>query len=514
MNQLEGKNKIMKKIIILISSIFICSVASANEFLLKPKGKYEVGFKDYHWVHGDKNSDRNYICSDEKQDPFYKYGQAKNSFSTNNQVNFCREIMARIYFPITNHGSKSFETIYEPSANSFISLVKSLNITNVTNDDYSQFKTLKTWTYNFNDVSNLNSYISNQFPVLFFSPGNGEVVQDYENYITDLTSQGYIVVGINNPFIGGPVQMPNSGMKNINTNSRIVDRSGEIINKAKAADQDLTAIMPPNDILFAIEKTFQNIQIPKKGSIFSYMDKEKIGLFGHSGGANASVIVSQNSDAVEKYNLKAVSSLDTGYGVFASANCVSIKTGQDFTNPTPPTLPYGDVDTVGTSIPFMHFHSAAQGYGCLFSANLDFNSYLNATTVFPDNLKVHNKNEYWVFMGSQNVYDSIPTAPQEIPITLSPDVFYSAHHNFNDYGTLQYLPLFEKAIAFSKEQIPFLLDTPLLIGTGDGKKITTQIRQYLKEFFNQYLKNKGSSYLQSCKPVSSDTLLSCKNANE
>lgn len=495
--------------------MLISSIASANEFLLKPKGKYEVGFKDYHWVHGNKNSDRNYICSDEKQDPFYKYGQAKNTFSANNQVNFCREIMARIYFPITNHGSKSFETIYNPSSSSLIAEIKILNIGNVTDNDYNQFNALKTWTYNFNDINNFNSFILNQnknkFPVLFFLPGNGEVVQDYENFIVELTSHGYIVVGVNNPFVSGPILMPNAGMKNLNTNNRTVIRNDEIIQKAHDAGEDLTGTVPVNDILFALEKTFQNIQLAKDGSLFTYMDKENIAVFGHSGGANASVMVSHNEDAVSRFRIKAVASLDSGYGVFASANCINVATGQVFTNPPPPTVFYGNLDTVGTDIPFMHLHSSAQGYGCSFGMN----AYLEKESIQPpDNLMVHNKNEYWVYMAPQNVLDSIPTTALPIPISISSGVFYTAHHNFNDYGTLQNLPLFQKVIQYFRAKNPTDLQTPLSIGTADGEKITNQINLYLKDFFDFYLKQKDTKYLKSCTPISSDTLLSCKNANE
>jgi hypothetical protein len=500
----------MSKIIILILSIFIYSVSSANEFLMKPKGKYEVGFKDFHWVHGDKNSDRNYICSEENQDPFYKYGQSKNNYSQNNQVNFCREIMVRIYFPITNHGSKLFETIYNPSSSSLVSEIQSLKITNVTSNDYNQIKFLNTWTYNFNNIDNLSPFIlkqnSKKFPVLFFSPGNGEVVQDYENFITELTSQGYIVVGVNNPFVSGPILMPNAGMKKLNTNNRTVIRNDEIINKAHAENEDLTSSVPVNDILLALEKTFQKIQIAKEGSLFTFMDSENFAVLGHSGGANASVAVSQNEEAVSRFHIKAVASLDSGYGVFASANCINIATGQVFTNPPPPTVFYGNLDTVGTNIPFMHFHSSAQGYGC----TLGINAYLEKESLQPNNLMVHNKNEYWVYMAPQNVLDSIPTTALPIPITISSDAFYTAHHNFNDYGTLQNLPLFQKTIQYFKLKNPSDLQTLLAIGTADGENITNQVNLYLKEFFDLYLKNNDSKYLNSCSAISNDSLLECK----
>ena len=117
----------MRKRLFLLISLFSCSIAFADEPLLQHSGKYEVGFKDFHWTRGTFNNG-SYSCpifnADNLQeqdsslgDPYYFYTPAedkvnfKNNYSPNNQINFCRELMVRVYFPLNNHGDKKLAPI-------------------------------------------------------------------------------------------------------------------------------------------------------------------------------------------------------------------------------------------------------------------------------------------------------------------------------------------------------------------------------------------------------------------
>ncbi len=50
------------------------------------------------------------------------------------------------------------------------------------------------------------------YPVVLFSPGFGGIVEAYSSLLEDLASHGYIVVGIDHPYISGPVRLAGGGL--------------------------------------------------------------------------------------------------------------------------------------------------------------------------------------------------------------------------------------------------------------------------------------------------------------
>ena len=112
----------MKKIFILITSILFSQFVLAEEnYLEKPTGKYEVGFQDFRLVNGTLINGI-YSCPG-KTDLLYipdtpeKSGN-KSDFGIDNQTDFCRESMVRVYYPTKNNSKSSYENYYGPAINS------------------------------------------------------------------------------------------------------------------------------------------------------------------------------------------------------------------------------------------------------------------------------------------------------------------------------------------------------------------------------------------------------------
>lgn len=79
------------------------------------------------------------------------------------------------------------------------------------------------------------------------------------------------------------------------------------------------------------------------------------------------------------------------------------------------------------------------------------------------------------------------------------------HNTFQDLATLQYQPA---------AQFDFLLNNSLassVVGAADGYDFTNEVNLYLLFFFNHFLKGESSSIFESCKAISTNSLLYCNS---
>lgn len=160
-----------------------------TDYLLRPSGKYGVAFKDIHWIN-------NTICPD----PYFSKKNQKN-FSSENKK-YCHELMVRIYYPTSI--KKGPETpYYQPIIATEQNTLKS--IPTVKMKDIEQLSQIKSYT-----IENAPIVKKKSFPVVLLISGLGGQSQLYENLITQLVSEGYIVLGINSVFINGDIALPNS----------------------------------------------------------------------------------------------------------------------------------------------------------------------------------------------------------------------------------------------------------------------------------------------------------------
>lgn len=302
-----------KKILLFAIMLLLFQIAWGEEILLAPSGKYGVGFQDFHMVNGAMINGP-YHCPG-KTDLLYIKNQNEKDFGKDNQIDFCREIMLRIYYPIDSK-SLSRENYYPPAIHHSQNLLRALHIPGVTEEQILDLANLKTFTANFTNKE--PNIAATKFPVLIFDPGSGWEAQEYENIITEMVSQGYIVVAINNTFIGSEILFPDG---------RIVEYADV---PDKLGDQSVL-----NDILFVRQQlnTANDVALLK---LISHMHLDQIGLFGHSMGGISSV------QAARAYSdlFQAAMSLDSppvGFG----------------------TRAYSEQELAGFKIPFMRMFAAS-----------------------------------------------------------------------------------------------------------------------------------------------------------
>jgi hypothetical protein len=254
-------------LLILFNTTSTLAKVKAGNYLLEPTGKYVVGFQDFHWINTN-------ICPD----PNYS-GKNTDDFSKKNRQ-FCHEIMVRIYYPAAKNNSRAY--YYKPLVNSIKQDL--LRVPGVTKKHLLQLNQLKSFS-----VKKPEVILEKKFPVIFFSPGSGSQVQMYENFITELVSHGYIIVGINSPFISGDVELPNGHVVKFNF--------GESLNDSVQ--------IPLNDLSFVYKKIHS---LNKVNTLFSAMDLKHIGALGQSLGGE---IVANAVHAHPNW-FKAAATLDSG----------------------------------------------------------------------------------------------------------------------------------------------------------------------------------------------------------
>lgn len=234
-----------------------------NNYLASPSGKYNVGFKDFHWINSN-------ACPT----MFLKYVNKKN-FSKSNKK-YCDEINVRFYYPTKEVGSSNYVPLGE--------LKKTIK-------KYSKNVKLDTMQ-DIRSYTKRNAIVAKgKFPVIIFSSGYDVLPQMYENVLTDLASYGYIVVGVNSEFINGPFKLPSG---------KIAKTFLPTLDQQK---KDLF-IITLNDLGYVYKRVkSKNI----KSKLVSSMDTSKIGLIGHSLGA-ATVV-----HFAEKADVQAVATLDLAW---------------------------------------------------------------------------------------------------------------------------------------------------------------------------------------------------------
>jgi hypothetical protein len=242
--------------------------AVKKNYLSQPTGEYGVGFQDFHWINTN-------ICPD----PNYN-GKNKNDFSPKNKK-LCHEIMVRIYYPMVTQ-AKPRAPYYKP----LIQNIKNdlAHLPGVSKKNLRQINHLKSFS-----VEKSPIILGKKFPVIFFSPGLGSQTEMYENFLIELVSHGYIVIGINSPFINGDIELPNKHIIKFNP-----DESLKELYKISL-----------NDFSY----TYKKIHVLNKSTtLFSAMDLQHIGALGQSLGGE---IVAKAAHSCPGW-FQAAATLDSG----------------------------------------------------------------------------------------------------------------------------------------------------------------------------------------------------------
>jgi len=141
-----------------------------------------------------------------------------------------------------------------------------------------------------------------KFPVLLFSPGGGEQPLFYTSLLEQISSFGYIVVAIPDPFDTPVIPLPDG---RILTSDQITEwcQQDETCKKAmagdKAAMQEFENVMRDyraKDMIFTLS---QLEKINQENPILAgVMNLEKVGVFGHSYGGASATRLAQLDDRV------------------------------------------------------------------------------------------------------------------------------------------------------------------------------------------------------------------------
>lgn len=398
---------VMTLLCALIISLSACNSESGSKYLAKPTGQYNIGYEDFYWINQKKCPDFNFN------------GKNKEDFSPENSK-YCHEIIARIYYPTESKGDGSlyYDPIIRDSLGQLIPFASDIK------KQLLDFQKTRSYATEKSAV-----ILDKKFPVILFHPGFGCSAELYENFITNLVSHGYIVVGINTPFIN-PAALSNKS----------IVRAAFINSQEKAVK--LYYPLQQEDSNYVLEK----IKIlHNTNSIFSAMDLQHIGAFGHSVGAKTVA----DAAHFDSKKFQAIVTLDLCGGDTDPKNAAHKK----------------------FNIPAMHLIAAD-----------------NATRA--PNLHINFE------LGNNNYLVGIA------PNMRNHD--YSLHMNFSDNSTLQYAPAFVGYTNYFKTHP----DNPWL-GNGDGWEITKSINTYLLKFFDSYLKDEKNTELTQCKILSKNTYIKC-----
>ena len=433
-------------------STFVCATQAQElqqpvqdpTYLVKPSGQYSIGYHDLFWVNGTLNSNGQYECPN-NQDPYYT-GQNKDDFAPDNQTDFCREVVLRIYYPTqkNNEVGNSYPPLYQFD----VDLINTPNFPMTPEKRKELIDGLVLKSYAIENKPIINDKI---FPLLFFTPGFSGDVEMYENSITHLVSNGYIVVGINNLFVNGYIALENG---------HIVPSTTDYSSTSRLQMRDY---MQKNEE-FVYNNITNNLPITTNDNFYqnisSSFDLSNIGIYGHSiGGIAASDMVLAHPTW-----FKAVSPLDGASDVKPD-------------HPTRNVYP----------IPVLHQMSLFMRYEFMQDNPWDCG----------DNSLVNLNNDGYLVLYEKDVQPGV----QE-------DVNYSAHMNFMDFGTTQYQPSLIEPFKYENASLREL-------GTENGWKFTQHMNKYLLNFFDTYLKkgDKIDPNFGLCNPLTKNSKLICGPAS-
>ncbi|HXH54889.1 MAG TPA: hypothetical protein VNK03_03995, partial [Gammaproteobacteria bacterium] len=125
-----------------------------------------------------------------------------------------------------------------------------------------------------NELLNIKIYASinsepinnRKFPIVLFMPGSGASAQTYNNVISNLVSNGYIVIGVNSLFINGALKLSNDHV--VLPPKAYLDVDGRMENMS--------------DLKFVLDHL---TEIKYKFNLEKHMDFNNLALIGHSRGA-------------------------------------------------------------------------------------------------------------------------------------------------------------------------------------------------------------------------------------
>lgn len=235
-------------------------VLKATKYKLpQPTGLYSVGTTTWHLI--DMNRREHHSSSQ----------------------NFFRELMVQVWYPALNTANKQKSFYAEPAVIAAQKEWLSKEI-QISSKEISHLSSLKSHAR----VNAPVALQSAKYPVLIFSPGWGGPVTIYTALVEELASHGYIVLGINYPYVSNPVVFPDGRIINP------MKQPEDSIERLKIRTNEYQTWM--QDIKFVVD---QLVESCNDDDIHQAIDLNCIGVLGHSFGGSVSLGVCQSDNRIK-----------------------------------------------------------------------------------------------------------------------------------------------------------------------------------------------------------------------
>jgi dienelactone hydrolase len=224
-----------------------------------PSGRYGVGYATYHWV----DQMRHELNAQDPQHPY-------------------RELMVHVFYPTEKNVAAKLVAYDQDAAKSTMEYFAMCS--KLPKWFFSSLKLIKTQVQP--GAPSVKS--ATPLPVVIFSPGaGGPMVQSYTWMLEELASQGFVVVGINHPYVAQTIRYPDG---------RVI--ASVYRKKARDAQWKLQLLETnAQDISFAITKMGELFS--QKDSFWSNIDCNKIGMLGHSFGGRTTVRATRKDSRIK-----------------------------------------------------------------------------------------------------------------------------------------------------------------------------------------------------------------------
>jgi dienelactone hydrolase len=239
----------------------------------KPTGKYGIGTSQYHWVDASRKE------LNDEQDAY-------------------RELMVYVYYPIDDKNKKATMP-YDKDAlarqKAFVYLKSKIPPILLTGWD-----SLKTYAQNNNNVARAKS----EYPVIIISNSASTMVQHYSWLLEELASHGYIVVGVNHPYMASITRFPDGRV----INSLIAHKKSISKQEYEAWKQQQTSTCT-GDIDFVVTKLEE--LTTSLGILHERLDLNRVGIAGHSFAGDIALLAGSSNKTIH-----AIVNMDGGERVF------------------------------------------------------------------------------------------------------------------------------------------------------------------------------------------------------
>lgn len=258
-------------LVVIFLTLFVLIIFKKIGSFRKPTGKYDVGMTEYHWIDASRKE-----LNNELGDTY-------------------RELMAYVCYPAVNK-SKNPVTPYDKDAlarqKSFVHLKSKIPAI-----------LLKGWDSIKTYAQHNASAAPSKYPVIITSNSAGTMVQHYTWLLEELASQGYIVIGINHPYMAAITTFPDgrilksliAQMKNLNRN----------LYESWKQEQTNTCVA---DIDFVVK---QLETLNRSGLLQGKLDLEHVGIAGHSFAGDIALLAGSANKQIQ-----AIVNMDGGERVF------------------------------------------------------------------------------------------------------------------------------------------------------------------------------------------------------